>query len=208
MEFKPFPKLARLNRDIVVTEKIDGTNAQIVIQETFDPEERDAWLADPLTIAGTEGPASAMRILAGSRTRWITPGKEDNFGFAGWVKDNASELFDLSVGQHFGEWWGKGIQRGYGLQDRRFSLFNTNRWYDTLNHVQLAPEVCSVVPILYMGPFSEEGIKYAIDTLKAVGSYAAPEYMDPEGVVVYHTAANAGFKVTIKNDEKPKGQVN
>ena len=29
--FVPFPKMARLRRDILITEKIDGTNAQIVI---------------------------------------------------------------------------------------------------------------------------------------------------------------------------------
>ena len=27
-EFKPFEKIARLNRECVITEKIDGTNAQ------------------------------------------------------------------------------------------------------------------------------------------------------------------------------------
>ncbi len=31
---------------------------------------------------------------------------------------------------YFGEWWGSGVQRGYGLQkgDKRFSLFNVSRW--------------------------------------------------------------------------------
>lgn len=31
LEFQPWPKIARLNRDIVITEKIDGTNAAVHI---------------------------------------------------------------------------------------------------------------------------------------------------------------------------------
>ena len=30
-EFKPWPKISRYNRDIVITEKIDGTNGAIHI---------------------------------------------------------------------------------------------------------------------------------------------------------------------------------
>ncbi len=33
MEFKEFPKIARLTRDCIITEKIDGTNASIYISE-------------------------------------------------------------------------------------------------------------------------------------------------------------------------------
>ena len=33
MEFQDFPKMARLARDVIVTEKIDGTNAQVCIGE-------------------------------------------------------------------------------------------------------------------------------------------------------------------------------
>ena len=32
-DFAGFPKIARLNRQVIVTEKIDGTNAQIRITE-------------------------------------------------------------------------------------------------------------------------------------------------------------------------------
>jgi hypothetical protein len=35
MEFTPFDKTPRLNRECAVTEKIDGTNAQISIGEVF-----------------------------------------------------------------------------------------------------------------------------------------------------------------------------
>jgi hypothetical protein len=199
MEFIPFPKMARLNRDIVVTEKIDGTNAQVYIKphtEILFPE-----TPDPTAVADVDG----YRVWAGSRTRWIVPG-QDNFGFAKWVQDNAAELVKLGPGSHFGEWWGKGIQRGYGMETRKFSLFNTNRWYDDMNHEKLCPSCCDVVPILYMGPMDQYYIQTEVSTLLVDGSRAAPGYMNPEGVVVYHTAANICFKVTCKNDEKPKGQ--
>ena len=67
MEFIGFPKMARLSREMVITEKIDGTNVSIYI-----PGMADAAL--------TPG----VPFLVGSRTRWITP-ENDNFGFARWA---------------------------------------------------------------------------------------------------------------------------
>jgi hypothetical protein len=37
------------------------------------------------------------------------------------------------------------------------------------------------------------------------GSKAAPGFMKPEGIVVFHVAGNVGFKKTIEKDEEPKG---
>jgi hypothetical protein len=104
LEFSEFPKMARLSREVIITEKIDGTNAQILITKD-------------------------NRLLTGSRTRWITP-NDDNYGFAKWVEENREEVLKLGIGRHFGEWWGSGIQRGYNLPkgEKRFSLFNVSRW--------------------------------------------------------------------------------
>lgn len=33
IEFQPWPKIARLNREITITEKIDGTNAAVIVTE-------------------------------------------------------------------------------------------------------------------------------------------------------------------------------
>jgi hypothetical protein len=173
-EFKEFPKIARLNRDIIVTEKIDGTNGLIYIDEENN-------------------------IFAGSRTRWLDD-HNDNFGFYHWVIENKEDLLQLGKGFHYGEWMGKGIQRGYGLLQKRFYLFNTKYNDDTIR-----PKCCYVVPILYQGIFDTTVINYNLKQLEAIGSFAIPGYMNPEGIVVYHKAANMGFKVTIKNDEKPKG---
>jgi len=176
MDFVEFNKISRLSRNCVITEKIDGTNASIVITETGD-------------------------FLIGSRTRWITP-QDDNFGFAKWAHANKEELLKLGVGQHFGEWWGLGIQRNYGLKEKRFSLFNTSRWSDDT----VRPACCGVVPVLYTGLFDTIQVLNALDQLRALGSSAAPGFMKPDGVVVWHEAARMYFKKTIEKDEEPKGK--
>lgn len=170
-EFVGFPKIARLNREITVCEKIDGTNAQV-----FIPEDGGA-------------------ILAGSRTRWITP-EQDNYGFAAWVRDNAAELRKLGPGRFFGEWWGAGIQRRYNQTQKIFSLFR---------EPLVLPGCCCVVPVLYRGPFGTHEIYAALRGLEHYGSSAAPGFMRPEGIVVYHTAANISFKVTLEKDDEHKG---
>ena len=178
MDFIPFPKIPRLKRGCVITEKIDGTNAQIVVTE--------------------DG-----QVLAGSRKRWITP-EDDNFGFARWVKTHEEELRDgLGIGQHFGEWWGTGIQRGYHLSEKRFSLFNVSVWRDGRKP---RPECCSVVPLLYEGEFSTGGIEDTLQELREKGSIAAPGFMKPEGIVVYLPAACNLYKVMCENDDTPKGE--
>lgn len=192
MEFKPFPKMARFNRDIIITEKLDGTNAQVVI---FPFTEEEAEKNGALV---SEDGSMLMRV--GSRSRYLTR-EQDNFGFFKWVEENKDEMFKLGEGQHFGEWWGKGIQRGYGMEERKFSLFNVSRWKDE------RPACCDVVPTLYEGPMSQGIIDDKVADLIFHGSVAASGFMKPEGIIVFHTAANIGFKITCENDEKPKGQV-
>ena len=186
INFVEFPKMPRLTREVIVTEKIDGTNAQVAIVEL------DGYAAE-----GAIWKRDGLAMFAGSRTRWITP-EADNFGFAEWVRDNAEELSTLGPGNHFGEWWGAGIQRRYGLDHKRFSLFNVDRWGE------VRPECCHVVPVLYRGPFCTRAVDEAIESLRRVGSEAAPGFMKPEGVVVYHVAGRVGFKKTLDKDEVPK----
>lgn len=206
--FIEFPKMARLSRDCVVTEKIDGTNAQIFITQgtpITHPEAIHYWF--------NGADQTDWVMLAGSRTRWITPA-DDNFGFARWALQNAEILRELGEGQHFGEWWGSGIQRGYGLQkgEKRFSLFNVGRWVKprtdgptpVYEGQEACPECCHVVPTLYRGPFNTERIHNVVQALAETGSFAAPGFMKPEGVVVFHEAARFCFKKTIEKDSVPK----
>jgi hypothetical protein len=181
IEFEAWLKIFWLNRDIVITEKLDGTNAAIVIDEDGN-------------------------IGAQSRKRLITP-ENDNHGFAAWVQEQAPGLIRvLGPGRHFGEWWGSGINRGYGFThgEKYFSLFNTNRWDEEYDQDEW-PACLSIVPILYQGPFSESKVKASLRMLRIFGSMAHHGFDRPEGIVMYHKAANMMFKVTLENDEAPKG---
>ena len=177
-EFQAFQKIPRLSREVIVTEKIDGTNGCIYIGEDGE-------------------------FLVGSRNRWITP-EDDNFGFAAWAYANKDELLALGPGRHYGEWWGSGIQRGYGMKngERCFSLFNVSRW----NEDTPPPACCRVVPVLWAGTFSDAAAHACLDALVDFGSHAVPGYMNPEGIVIYHTAAKCYFKKTIKDDSEPKSK--
>jgi hypothetical protein len=176
MEFEPFQKIARLSRECTITEKIDGTNGCIAI--------------------GEDG-----SFHVGSRSRWITP-LEDNFNFASWCHMNREELMKLGPGRHYGEWWGAGIQRRYGLSEKRFSLFNTHKWSDPA----VRPACCGVVPVLFNGLFTQQAVDSVLALLAAEGSKAAPGFMKPEGIIIYHHAAGLYFKKTLDKDEEWKGR--
>lgn len=208
-EFQGWPKIARLSREIIVTEKIDGTNAAILIEQGREVTEL------PQGVSQVKLGDSILWIRAQSRTRYISP-VDDNFGFAAWVKENAEELIKLGPGRHFGEWWGSGIQRGYAQPKgcKRFSLFNTGLWHSpdqTLrgsDKTQPCPSCCGVVPVLYRGPMDTVQIDKTLAQLAQSGSVAAPGFMDPEGIIVYHTAGGHYYKKTLSKDEQPKGVTN
>ena len=189
MEFQEFRKIPRLSREVIITEKIDGTNGVIYIGEDGE-------------------------FLVGSRSRWIDE-HTDNHNFWHWVMDNKEELLKLGTGIHYGEWWGNGIQRGYNLPkgEKRFSLFNCGRWVKDrtqplLEKQEYCPECCYVVPILWTGIFDTAFVEGQLTMLKATGSKASPGFMKPEGIVIYHKAGNLFFKKTIEKDEEYKSKIN
>lgn len=177
LEFRPWPKTPRLFKDVVVTEKIDGTNACVVVTE--------------------EG-----KVLAQSRTRMLSPVKfsdygSDNHGFRAWVDAHADLLAPvLGPGYHYGEWWGGKINRGYGCapNERYFSLFNADRW--ALLATEPMPELpaLTVVPVLWRGPLDTARILDIASSLKEHGSIAKPGFSRPEGVCIYHTASRQVYK--------------
>lgn len=223
IEFQSWAKIPRLNREMCVTEKIDGTQAAVGIvfgSLEYDFVQSDLNKACVVDRGGFErnglhnGLHNVALVYAQSRNRLIDPGM-DNHGFANWVWRNAEVLVQtLGAGLHFGEWWGSGIQRGYGMPngEKRFSLFNVKRWskesFNIDKQCNYIPQELDVVPVLHRGPFSTLAVRGCIESLKLTGSIAAPGFMRPEGVVVYHTAGNVLFKVTIENDESPKSAVN
>lgn len=139
IEFKPWPKIPRATGEkVTITEKMDGTNACIVIQDG--------------EVVGVQ-----------SRKRFITPA-DDNYGFASWVEENKQELLKLGDGYHYGEWVGPGIQKNpHNLADKKFFLFNTFRWNSKNPN---KPKCCDVVPILYHGELGADDIDRVLFMLK------------------------------------------
>jgi hypothetical protein len=197
IEFTKFPKIARFSRKVIMTEKIDGTNVCVYNG------------ADDI-------------FLTGSRNRWITP-EDDHYGFSKWAHEHRDELRALGHGLHRGEWWGGDIQRGYGLKkdDRRFSMFNVTRWClhgETPSLIpqddpriekyqDVLPPCVGLVPVLWAGNMDKIGIVDVIlDWLAKHGSFAVRGYAKPEGIVIYHTAANVCFKKTLVDDDVPKSK--
>lgn len=174
-EFESFPSVERLQQSITITEKIHGTNAQILID--------------------------GQDIYAGSRTRWITP-EDDNYNFAKWVYGSRESLIRvLGDGQHFGEYYGSGINAGYGLKEKRFALFNTHRWGPVRDAGEL-PGGVDVVPVLYSGPLTTTIFDDVLAALKTSGSMLVPGYMKPEGIVVRFERSKVLMKRTFESEDE------
>jgi hypothetical protein len=188
--FQRMKSIPRLMRDVIVTEKIDGTIASIFITE------------------------DGQSMYTASRSRWITPA-DDNYGFAKWAASRGEELLQLlGPGHHFGEWYGNGIQRKYGLKEKRFALFNVQRWAsqrnvdkfaDLIPNATLVPSWLDVVPILGFGMFDTHAIMAVAGALQEVGSLLVPGFRQPEGIVIYHKAGDALFKYTFDKNDGHKG---
>jgi hypothetical protein len=209
MKFVEFKKIPRLSRDMIITEKIDGSNGQVAIIPS-DSEEfigcEDGFVEQCCLANKQIDETKWLYMFAGSRNRWLSTGKQnDNHAFAYWVKENSEELFQLGPGRHFGEWYGKGIQRGYGLEEKRFALFNVSKWQNkdlplVDEKQKYPPSCCEVVPVLYEGMFDTNVINVALEDLRVNGSKAVPGYLNAEGICIYHTAAGQYFKKTLTND--------
>lgn len=175
-EFIKFPKMERLEKGLycIITEKIHGSHAQILIDK--------------------EG-----KVIAGSRTRWLTPGKmTDNYGFAQWVIDNSCEIAEkLGPGRHYGEFYGQGINSGYNLKEKRLVLFN----HRSFPANRPLPKGVDVIPVLYMGPYSDETLARIKETLTRQGSALSPGFMKPEGVVINFPALGHSVKYVFSPEE-------
>lgn len=139
-EFERYPKMTRIPKvKMWITEKVDGTNAQILIEALPTPY-FPQFHGDTLVYYNAPSGGTSLRelgfhqttkgwlrvALIGSRKRTIEPnvpkikdeaGKTvapaqalDNAGFARWVRDNEAKICELlGEGRHYGEWAGPGI---------------------------------------------------------------------------------------------------
>jgi len=172
-EFKSFNKIENIKKlQAVVTEKLHGSNAQVVVYEED----------------------GVKKIKAGSRNRFLTL-EDDNFGFARFVHDNSEALIELlGVGTHYGEWVGPGINSGCGLKEKTLVLFNHHKFSGR----ELHPRV-KVVPVLYKGSLFNMNLEQIKKELKEKGSVFSPGFMRPEGVVI--TIGNQMFKDVFDSEE-------
>jgi len=203
MEFQAFPKIESFRKvEMVITQKIHGTNAAIQILrtkkcvgevpgylsaemafkalESVMPEGVESVTLEPYSVSHNLVMAEYVEVRAQSRTRFIYPG-DDNFGFAAWVEANKAELIEkLGSGIHYGEWAGPGINSGEGLKEKMFVLFD--HWKFPAERP--LPTGTAVVPVLYKGPFDLAKIEEVMADLKENGSKLVPGFLRPEGVVV------------------------
>lgn len=208
IEFKQYGKTARLFRDVVITEKIDGTNSAVIIEraEALSGFKRLFAKPDPFILASVYHEGVSYNVAAQSRNRLIIPGKTtDNYGFARWVQENSEMLVrHLGEGRHYGEWWGQGIARKYGMNRKAFSLFNTYRYGDLVVGELVGDAYLTVVPVLYEGEFSEDMVMEQLRNLRDLGSEAAGGFRKPEGICIFHEQSKQVFKVTLDNQDKGK----
>lgn len=204
--FEKYPKIGRLKgAGMTITEKIDGTNAQIVISNEIiiGVGSRKRAILPNVDVMRDE----AGRTIRDSLGMPLRPKQvRDNFGFAAWVRDNAAGLVEfLGEGTHYGEWAGPGIQKNpLGLEARRFFVFNTHRnppeKFAALGDLV---EGLDAVPVVFEGQFNLDMIDLIHQQLLESGSHvegaAFPNI--PEGIVI--SVFGSKFKRTL--DDRPKG---
>jgi hypothetical protein len=216
-EFRNYGKIPRWGKELVwISEKLDGSNSCVVIEDVTESVFDYTNLPDN-AVAFIEYDYASYAVYAQSRNKFIMPGKgKDNFGFAAYVQDNAIALVKvLGVGYHYGEWYGSGIQSGYGLLngERRFALFPTGRhtmWSDDYEKYTAVPRL-EIAPELYEGPFGEGNcIEDCLNLLRTEGSFAhsARGFARPEGVVVQFKLSGARYKAFVNDDGIPKSLKN
>lgn len=188
--YNSFPSIERLeNIYCIISEKIDGTNGLIEINET--------------------------NVRFGSRNRYISF-SDDNAGFANFFKDYEARFKDAAKDittdesyplRIYGEWFGRGIQRGYGLKDKFFMPFSF--FYGEKLIEYQVPNV--IAPnIMYTGKFSMEVVSACMQQLKLNGSGIVKGYKQPEGIVIFFPKYNFRLKETFDGakwkDALPKSE--
>lgn len=194
-QFKGWGSTPRWHKGLTITEKIDGTNACVVIYDG--------------------------QVKAQSRKRMITP-DDDNFGFAKWVYDNAGVLMDtLGYGYHYGEWFGEGIQKNpLGIEGKRFALFHATKYTEDNGYELNKVDGLETVPLLHWGPCDLFTIPQIMTDLDSYGSnvkgakliaqgydFEPDEHAAAEGIIVWHKETQQKYKILLEDDAFHKWEV-
>lgn len=225
-QFKSWGSTPRFHKGLHITEKINGTNAGVSVQGfSYGHHVRNEIPSDAILVVDDENNVEYL-VRAQSRKRIITP-DNDNFGFAGWVWENAEGLANLlGFGYHYGEWYGEGIQKNpLAVKGRKWALFNTWHWGRKENLERLkAADIpgLTIVPVLHDeqrdGPADYMTIPQILGDLHN-GSYADgyetlpnAHKMDfhvegPEGIIVWQRETQQRYKILLREDDKHKWEV-
>ena len=186
--YPKYPKTHRLeNINCIISEKVDGTNG--LIHGIYDSK------------------TESFKVKFGSRTRYLNPEVKDgdNFGFASFylpykklfkklfnsLREEHSDLCDIKI---YGEWFGKGIQRGYGLENKYFMPFN--KYYAAFLQQGSIPNI--IEPYIFCEcKYNIQESLDAMSLLRANGSYLIPGYDNPEGIIINFRDLDIRFKETI-----------
>lgn len=193
-QFKGWGSTPRWHKGLTITEKIDGTNACIVIYDG--------------------------QVKAQSRKRMITP-DSDNFGFAKWVYDNAGVLMDtLGFGYHYGEWFGEGIQKNpLGIEGKRFALFHATKYTEDNGYELNKVDGLETVPLLFHGQANWMTVGDILQGLDTWGTnvIGAKSWTDEdtgfrhsakaEGIIVWHKETQQKYKILLEDDAFHKWEV-
>ena len=210
--YASFPSIERLeNIYCVISEKVDGTNGLIEVAKVgkigVDIETNSAF---PSFTYNTE-----TQVRFGSRNRYITF-NNDNAGFANFFRHYETKLKDIAKDiivaanseasqtnekptegypfRIYGEWFGRGIQRDYGLKDKFFMPFSYF-YAEKLIEYQV-PNI--ITPnVMYTGKFSMEVVNTCMQQLKLNGSGLVKDYKQPEGIVIFFPKYNFRLKETF-----------
>ncbi len=165
-----FPKIPRVEKvEVIITEKLDGTNALIYIDDNGD-------------------------MKFGSRNRWLTE-DSDNHGFYTFCMKNKDMLARLGRGYHYGEFIGSGIARQYGFTngERKLYMFDAR-----LVDRELGDNI-KVVPILKQATLHDMtglfDLRDYINPSTTVRESTINKDTRMEGVMIFLTHLNKYIKV-------------
>lgn len=202
-QFRKWGSTPRWHKGLTITEKIDGTNACVVIYDG--------------------------QVKAQSRNRMITP-DNDNAGFAKWVYENAGALTDtLGYGYHYGEWFGPGIQKNpLGVESKRFALFQATKYTKENGFFLEDVDGLETVPLLFHGQGDVWTIPKVVENLNTYGTkvegakteeihtgipglenteFVYHKAAKAEGVIVYHKETQQKYKILLEDDAFHKWEV-
>jgi RNA ligase (TIGR02306 family) len=169
--YQRYPDAISVDTDVVVTEKIHGTNCRLGLVRVGDE----------------------FQFVAGSHNQRRSEGADENISLYWYFMQDCMDLLTFLCDEQndaiiYGEIFGQGVQDlDYGQIEKSFRVFDISlngRYLNYWDMVQLCDghEVLTV-PLLYIGPFTRNKIKEITDG-ETTFSGVRSKFKGREGVVV------------------------